>query len=85
MEARHWGGYGLFSMPKSASRDGSLWIGEAAGFQDILFGFGIRNALVSAKPAAQSIIENRSYDDLYLLASSLESDACQPNYLPGAR
>ena len=64
-EARHWGGYGLFSMPKSASREGSLWIGEAAGFQDILFGFGIRNALVSAKLAAQSIIENRSYDDLW--------------------
>jgi len=61
--ARHWGGYGHFSMPKSCSRNGSLWIGEAAGFQDILFGFGIRNALVSAHLAAQSIIEGRSYED----------------------
>ena len=62
---RYWGGYGLFSIPVSCERGGSLWIGEAAGFQDLLFGFGIRNALVSAKLAAQSIIEDRSYDDLW--------------------
>ena len=64
-EVRDWGGYAFFNMPESCNRDGSLWIGEAAGFQDNLFGFGIRNAIVSAKLAAQSIIENRSYDDLW--------------------
>ncbi|MBI5290418.1 MAG: NAD(P)-binding protein [Chloroflexi bacterium] len=63
--ARHWGGYGSFSIPTTCERDGVLWIGEAAGFQDALFGFGIRNALVSAKLAAQSIIEERSYDELW--------------------
>lgn len=64
-DAKHWGGYGLFSIPQSCERKGSLWIGEAAGFQDLLFGFGIRDALVSAKLAAQSIISNCSYDDLW--------------------
>ena len=64
-EVRYWGGYAFFNLPTSCSRNGSLWIGEAAGFQDNLFGFGIRNALVSAKLAAQSIIENRSYDALW--------------------
>jgi flavin-dependent dehydrogenase len=63
--AKTWGGYGQFSIPRSCERNGSLWIGEAAGFQDLLFGFGIRNALVSAGLAAHSIIENRSYDDLW--------------------
>jgi flavin-dependent dehydrogenase len=64
-DAKYWGGYGLFSIPKSCERNGSLWVGEAAGFQDLLFGFGIRNALVSAKLAAQSIIEDRSYNELW--------------------
>lgn len=64
-DAKHWGGYGLFSIPRSCERNGSLWIGEAAGFQDLLFGFGIRSALVSARLAAQSIISNSSYDDLW--------------------
>lgn len=63
--AKHWGGYGLFSIPQSCERNGALWIGEAAGFQDMLFGFGIRNALVSARLAAQSIIGNLSYDELW--------------------
>jgi len=65
MSAKYWGGYGFFSIPKSCEHSGSLWIGEAAGFQDMLFGFGIRSALVSAKLAAQSIIDNYSYDELW--------------------
>ena len=40
-------------------------VGEAAGFQDLRFGFGIRNALVSGILAARSIIENQSYDALW--------------------
>jgi hypothetical protein len=55
-EAQDWGGFGLFSVPDSCCRNGTLYIGEAAG---------IRNALVSAKLAAQSIIENRNYDELW--------------------
>lgn len=63
--SKQWGGYGSFSIPETCERDGILWVGEAAGFQDFLFGFGIRNAIISGKLAAQSIIENRSYDKLW--------------------
>ncbi len=62
---RHWGGYGSFSVPQSCEQKGALLVGEAAGFQDSLFGFGIRNALISCTLAAQSIIEGRSYDELW--------------------
>lgn len=62
---KHWGGRGSFSIPRSCEQHGALLVGEAAGFQDLLFGFGIRNALVSGRLAAQSIIESRSYDALW--------------------
>ena len=62
---KHWGGRGSFSVPRSCERNGSLLVGEAGGFQDFLFGFGIRSALVSGRLAAQSIIEGRSYDALW--------------------
>jgi flavin-dependent dehydrogenase len=41
-EVKHWGGYGSFSVPRSCEQNGALLVGEAAGFQDYLFGFGIR-------------------------------------------
>jgi flavin-dependent dehydrogenase len=63
--AKYWGGYGGFSIPQTGEKDGVLYIGEAGGFQDFLFGFGIRNAIVSAGLAAQSIIHNTSYDELW--------------------
>ncbi len=37
-------------------------VGEAAGFQDYLFGLGIRYALTSGWLAAQSILEGRPFD-----------------------
>ena len=46
-DARRWGGYAGFSIPASAVQQGALLVGEAAGFQDVLFGFGIRTAMVS--------------------------------------
>lgn len=64
-EQRSWGGYGSFSIPHSGKRDGALLVGEAAGFQDLLFGFGIRNAMISASLAARSVIENSDYDELW--------------------
>jgi len=63
--AKYWGGYGGFTIPQTGERNGVLYIGEAGGFQDFLFGFGIRNAMVSAGLAAQSIIHNTSYDELW--------------------
>lgn len=62
---REWGGYGTFGIPKSCENNGTLSIGEAAGFQDFLFGFGIRYAMISGTLAAQSILEERSFDELW--------------------
>lgn len=49
----------------AVSRDGKLYLGEAAGFQDALMGFGMRYAMLSGYLAARSIIERKSYDDLW--------------------
>ncbi len=42
-----------------------IFAGEAAGFQDYLFGFGIRFAVQSGVLAAQSVAEGTSYDRLW--------------------
>jgi flavin-dependent dehydrogenase len=42
-----------------------LRVGEAAGFQDALWGFGIRIAIDSGVAAARAILENRNYDSLW--------------------
>ena len=62
---KRWTAHGTFSIPQSGERNGTLWVGESAGFQDCFLGFGIRNAMVSAGLAAQSIIQNTSYDELW--------------------
>ena len=62
---REFGGYGNFRIPSTAQRDGKLYIGEAAGFQDALFGFGMRYAIVSGHLAARAIIEGKDYDRLW--------------------
>lgn len=62
---RIWGGRGNYSTPSTAIRSGKLLVGEAAGFQDKLFGFGIRFALTSGVLAAISFIERKNYDDLW--------------------
>lgn len=54
-----------FSIPKTAILNGSLLVGEAAGFQDELFRFGMRYAIISGYLAAQSIINNLDYDKLW--------------------
>lgn len=64
-EARVGYSYMNFHIKSSATKDGSRFVGEAAGFQDYLFGLGIRYALTSGWLAAQSILEDRSYDELW--------------------
>lgn len=54
-----------FSLKESAEIDRRLWVGEAGGFQDYLFGLGLRYALTTGYVAAQSIIRKRSYDLLW--------------------
>lgn len=57
--------YMNFHLKTSATKGGARWVGEAAGFQDYLFGLGIRYALTSGWLAAQSILQEREYDELW--------------------
>jgi len=57
--------YMNFHLKQKATSDRSSFVGEAAGFQDYLFGLGIRYALTSGHLAARSLIENIPFDDLW--------------------
>ncbi len=62
---KKFGGYGHFEIKKDFhDENGAMLIGEAGGFQDYLWGFGMRYAIQSGNFAARSIIESESYDDL---------------------
>jgi len=65
--ARPFGGAGNFALPRTATRDRLLLIGEAAGFQDMLWGFGMRYAILSGHLAARAWIEGNPslYDALW--------------------
>jgi flavin-dependent dehydrogenase len=52
---RRFGGTGNFFLPRSAHKGNILYAGEAAGFQDPLFGFGIRSALLSGARAGRAL------------------------------
>lgn len=54
-----------FGIPRTAQKNGALYVGEAAGFQDSLAGFGIRMCMTTGYLAARSIIEGRDYDELW--------------------
>lgn len=45
--------------------DRKIYIGEAGGVQDYLWGFGMRYAMLTGYLAANSIIEGKNYYDLY--------------------
>ena len=62
---REFGGYGNFFLRPTAIEGRKIYLGESAGFQDALFGFGMRYAMTSGFLAAQSIIENTNYDGLW--------------------
>jgi len=58
---RKFSGSGNFYLLKSNKR----YVGEAGGFQDYLWGFGMRYAMITGYLAAKSIIENKSYENLW--------------------
>ncbi|MEO8380632.1 MAG: NAD(P)-binding protein [Acidobacteriota bacterium] len=58
--------YMNFHIKSTATKDGARFVGEAAGFQDYLFGLGIRYALTSGWLAARSILEERDFDELWM-------------------
>ncbi|HET8797024.1 MAG TPA: NAD(P)-binding protein, partial [Thermoanaerobaculia bacterium] len=57
--------YMNFHLKRTATKDGARFVGEAAGFQDYLFGLGIRYALTTGWLAARSILENRDFNELW--------------------
>jgi flavin-dependent dehydrogenase len=58
------GGAGNVLVPKTARQGGILFAGEAAGFQDALWGFGIRIGMLSGHLAARALLARspESYD-----------------------
>ena len=64
-DPRPFGGYANFRLPRTAVQGGHLVIGEQAGFQDALAGFGMRYALHSGILAARSLLEGQDYTRLW--------------------
>jgi len=58
-------GTGNFYIPKSAYSGIHLLVGEQAGFQDTMWGFGMRLAMSSGILAAQSLLTMENYDSLW--------------------
>lgn len=56
------GGVGSFSIRNTFKKDNNLFVGEAAGLQDLLWGFGMKYAFTSGFLAAQSIINSEDYE-----------------------
>ena len=54
-------GIGCFSTKNIFQKGHSLYVGEAAGLQDLMWGFGIRTAVKSGHLAAQCIINGEDY------------------------
>lgn len=64
-DPKEFGGYVNFFLKPSAVKQGRiLYVGENAGFQDALWGFGLRYAMLSGYLAAVSIKTGLFYDDL---------------------
>jgi flavin-dependent dehydrogenase len=59
------GGFANFGLPRTAVQGSHLVVGEQAGFQDALAGFGMRYALRSGLLAALSIIAGTNYTQLW--------------------
>jgi len=56
------GGVGCFSLRNVFKKGTTLYVGESAGLQDFLWGFGMRFAITSGYLGAQSIINNEDYE-----------------------
>ncbi len=63
--ARPFGGFANFRLLRTAIQGGHPVIGEQAGFQDALAGFGIRYAIRSGLLAARSILDGTDYTSLW--------------------
>ncbi len=59
---KSFGGIGQFGLPGSFRSGRGLLVGEAAGLQDALWGFGIRYAMESGRLAAQALLSGERYE-----------------------
>ncbi len=73
------GGSGNFRIPQSAYSGRHPLIGEQAGFQDTLWGFGMRLAMTSGVLAARSLIDGEDYDRLWKRALKPQMDVSVVN------
>ena len=64
-EIREGHSYMNFFIRTTACRAGQRLVGEAAGFQDFLFGLGLRQALLTGRLAAESLLTGEEYDSLW--------------------
>lgn len=71
--------YMNFHLKNEATLNGTRFVGEAAGFQDYLFGLGIRYALTSGHLAGRSILEDRPFDDLWKESLKLRQETSLVN------
>ncbi len=62
---KRFGGFGNFFIRDTNAFDKKIYVGESAGFQDYLWGFGLRYAIISGYLAAMSIITGSDYDSLW--------------------
>lgn len=56
-DAKHFGGTGNFLAPRTARKGRLLYAGESAGFQDALWGFGMRYAMLSGGLAGRCFLD----------------------------
>jgi len=68
------GGVGNFRLPQSAVHGGHPVVGEQAGFQDTLWGFGMRHAMASGILAAQSLLSGDDYNRLWQKAFAAQME-----------
>jgi len=65
VDPRPHGGVGNFRIPVTARSGTHAVVGEQAGFQDTLWGFGMRAAITSGVLAARSLLDGSDYDRLW--------------------
>lgn len=65
IDPRPHGGVGNFRVPGTARSGVHPVVGEQAGFQDTLWGFGMRAAITSGVLAARSLLQDSDYDRLW--------------------
>lgn len=65
LNPRPHGGVGNFLLPSMVLHGGHPVVGEQAGFQDTLWGFGMRYAIYSGILAAQSLLTGSDYEAMW--------------------